>query len=74
MNAPKIKFSETLPSFLILVPMLGFVIYKLVFEFNELEKWRILCLSVGGTLIFSMLLTYLVFLVYFKRRQLNTRE
>lgn len=68
MKTPLLKPIAILPSLMIPCAFLGLVIYKLVFEFNELEKWRILLLAIGGTLTFCILLTYLIAYIYFKKR------
>ncbi len=68
MKTPLLKPYAVLPSLMVLFVFLGLVIYKLAFEFNELEKWRVLFLAIGGTLIFCLLLTYLIAHIYFNKR------
>ena len=71
MSTLLLKPYAILASLMILLAFLGQVIYKLVYEFHELEKWRILFLAIGGTLIFCMLFTYITVYIYFKKNQKN---
>ncbi|WP_286744434.1 hypothetical protein [Roseivirga sp. UBA1976] len=46
-----------------------FVVYKLTTEYDHLEKWRVICLSIGGTLMLSILIAFIGFNIYFRSRR-----
>lgn len=68
MNVSTVRSLKFFIPFGWLLTAVSFVIYKLITGYNQLEQWRIICLSVGGTLILSMLIALVGFNIYFKRK------
>ncbi|KYG78341.1 hypothetical protein AWW68_06125 [Roseivirga spongicola] len=68
MKNSTVRILKLLLPFIWLLAVVLFVSYKLITEYNELESWKIICLSVGGTLILSMLLAFVGLNIFFKKK------
>lgn len=49
------QFKIPLLPFLMISGIIIYVIFQLITKFENLEKWQIMCFSIGGTLLLSML-------------------